>query len=57
VNFAARVTYNIPDCQSGLDGGFALGKVVARAEFSLDVPAGPIRVVVQYTLTDGIGQL
>ena len=57
VNFAARVTYNMPDCQSGLDGGFALGKIVVRAEFALDVPAGPIRVVVQYTLTDGIGQL
>ena len=56
-NFAARVTYNQPDCQSGLDGDIALGKVVARAEFALDIPAGPIRVVVQYTLTDGIGQL
>jgi Glucodextranase, domain B len=56
-NFAARLTYNIPSCSSGLDGGVALGKVVARAEFSLDVPAGPIRVVVSYTLTDGIGQL
>jgi hypothetical protein len=56
-NFAARLTYNIPSCSSGLDGSVALGKVVVRAEFQLDVPAGPIRAVVSYTLTDGIGQL
>jgi hypothetical protein len=56
-NFTARLSYNRGTCSSGLEGGVALGRVQLRAEFSLDVPAGPIRVVVSYNVTDGIGQL
>jgi len=57
MNLAGRVTFNKPACGSGLGGSLSIGKVVARAEFSLDVPAAPQRIVIQYEVFGGVAQL
>jgi hypothetical protein len=53
-NFSGALTYNKPSCSDGFSGNITIGKVTARAEFALDVPGGPQRVVIQYVVFDGI---
>src|SRR5271157_129157 len=54
-SFRVGISYNKPNCGSGLQGFATLGRVVLRAEFSLDIPARPQRVVFEYTIFSGGG--
>jgi hypothetical protein len=53
LSFRIGASYNKPSCDSGFKGVMALGRLVFRAVFQLDVPGGPRRLVFEYQLFNG----
>jgi hypothetical protein len=53
-SFRAGASYNKPNCDSGFQGVFVLGRVVFRAVFQLDIPASPRRLVYERELFKGL---
>lgn len=53
LSFRVGASFNKPNCDSGLKGVFALGRLVFRAEFQLDVPKSPRRLVFERQIFGG----
>jgi hypothetical protein len=53
LSFRVGASFNKPNCDSGFKGVLALGRLVFRAVFQLDVPGSPRRLVFERQLFNG----
>jgi hypothetical protein len=53
LSFRVGASFNKPNCDSGFKGVIALGRLVFRAVFQLDVPGSPRRLVFERQLFNG----